>query len=166
MTIVTPVLLLVLLAIFAVFQLRSPWLHMRRTFDEVKQKVILILSFSFSVLSIFFLKTVVQGFVCTRDNFLHSQPEVVCDTNVCEDGVCYRDIVNVASVGLCIYIVAAAIIVAAVVKLPDRFFFWSDKWCVPGLITMRFLGWLSQGMCFVCMCAVLCLASRSGITGS
>ena len=134
-TIAMPVVLLVLLVIFAAFQLRSPWPHMRKTFDEVRQKLILILSFSFSVLSIFFLKTIVQGFVCNGDNFLHSQPEIVCDTSLCDgsQAVCYSDVVYLASFGLCAYIAGAALIVAATIKFPDRFFFWSDKWCVGGL---------------------------------
>jgi len=130
-TVYMPVVLAILLGLFSLVQLRGPIQKLRCTAAQLKQKLILIWSFCFSYLSIFYLKTVTQSFVCNSANYLQGNPTVRCVmSDECIDGKdCYFKIVALGGIGVVMYIAGASVLTVGMVCFHKKgyFYFWTDK---------------------------------------
>ena len=119
-TLALPVALVVLMVVFGLIQVMrgTPW-------PMVKEKLTLIASFSFSFLSIFYLKTIIQGLICTDDGFLYAQPDIACNS---EDQD-YVAVLSLATTGIIVYGSAVALVAVSIILLNrDAFYFWTDKY--------------------------------------
>ena len=130
-----PAVLGCMIGVFGLVQLLSPVEKWRHPPSEVIQKVVMIFTLAYSFMSIFFIRTIVQSFVCTDEtpSYMHSQPDVECNLErECskediEDGVCYTHIFALATSGMIFYACFTGAICFGITCFRDWFYFWTDK---------------------------------------